>query len=82
MNSEEPIGDETSQAPGNDRDLPQPTDEQILQHLGAAAMLCWNELPFQCQTRILSQADDVIGLKPIPRARAEIVRLLLRHERA
>ena len=42
-------------------------------------LLCWNELSFQCQTKILAQANDVIGLKPLPGARNEIVKLLLRH---
>jgi hypothetical protein len=46
-------------------------------------LLCWNELSFQCQTRILAQANDVIGLKPLPGgARNEIVKLLLRHAKA
>ena len=56
-----------------------PSDEQILQHLGSAVLLCWNELSFQCQTKILAQANDVIGLKPLPGARNEMVKLLLRH---
>jgi hypothetical protein len=81
MNTDGPIRDEASQTPGGDLDPPGPSDEQILQHLGAAALLCWNELPFQCQTRILAQANDVIGLRPMPGARAEIVKLLLRHDR-
>jgi hypothetical protein len=56
-----------------------PSDELVLQHLGGAVLLCWNELSFQCQTRILAQANDVIGMKPLPGARDEIVKLLLRH---
>jgi len=31
-------------------------------------LLCWNELSFQCQNRILAQASDVIGLTPLPGA--------------
>jgi hypothetical protein len=59
---------------------PRPNDEQVLQYLGSAVLLCWNELSFQCQTKILAQANDVIGLKPLPGgARTEIVKLLLRH---
>jgi len=54
----------------------------VLQYLGSAVLLCWNELSFRCQTRILAQANDVIGLKPLPGARNEIVKLLLRHARA
>jgi hypothetical protein len=61
---------------------PRPGDEQVLQYLGGAVLLCWNELSFQCQTRILAQANDVIGLKPLPDARNEIVKLLLRHAKA
>jgi hypothetical protein len=56
-----------------------PSDERVLAHLGGAVLLCWNELSFQCQTRILAQANDVIGLTPLPGARNEIVKLLLRH---
>jgi hypothetical protein len=67
-------------APGNGAG--RPSDEQVLQHLGGAVLLCWNELSLQCQTRILAQANDVIGLKPLPSARDEIVKLLLRHAKA
>lgn len=56
-----------------------PTDAELLQHLGAAVLLCWNELSFQAQVKILAQANDVIGTRPIPGARNEIVKLLLRH---
>jgi hypothetical protein len=56
-----------------------PTDAELLQHLGAAVLLCWNELTFQSQVKILAQANDVIGTKPIADARNEIVKLLLRH---
>jgi len=41
--------------------------------------LCWNELSFQAQVKILAQANDVIGTRPIAGARNEIVKLLLRH---
>lgn len=64
----------------NDRvEQARPSDEQVLQHLGGAVLLCWKELSFQCQNRILAQANDVIGLTPLPGARDEIVKLLLRH---
>ena len=56
-----------------------PTDDELLQHLGAAGLLCWNELSFSSQVKILAQTNDVIGTKPIPEARNEIVKLLLRH---
>jgi len=59
-----------------------PTDDEILQQLGAAVLLCWDELPFEAQGQILAQANDIIGLTPIPGARNEIVGLLSRHARA
>lgn len=59
-----------------------PSDELILQHLGAAVMLCWAQLPLAARDQILRQADDVIGFAPIPQVRNEIVRLLLRHAKA
>jgi hypothetical protein len=55
-----------------------PSDEMVLQHLGAAVMLCWAELPLGARDRILRQADDVIGLAPVPHLRNEIVKLMLR----
>ena len=55
-----------------------PSDELVLQHLGAAVVLCWAQLPLVARDRILRQADDVIGLAPIPQIRDEIVRLMLR----
>ena len=66
--------------PNDGSEPPRPNDEQVLQYLGSAVLLCWSELSFQCQTRILAQASDVIGLKPMPGgARNEIIKLLLRH---
>jgi hypothetical protein len=59
-----------------------PSDELILQHLGAAVMLCWAQLPLGARDQILRQADDVIGFAPIPQIRNEIVGLLLRHAKA
>lgn len=58
---------------------PRVPDEAILQHLGAAVMLCWSQLPLSARDQILRQADDVVGLAPVPRVRNEIVRLMLRH---
>jgi hypothetical protein len=75
------IEDGQTGTPGDGLEPPPPSDEQVLQHLGSAVLLCWNELSFRCQTRILAQANDVIGLKPLPGARGEIVKLLLRHAR-
>ena len=56
-----------------------PSHEELLRHLGAAVLLCWNELSFSSQVKILAQTNDVIGTRPIPEARNEIVKLLLRH---
>jgi hypothetical protein len=58
-----------------------PPDEVILTHLGSAVLLCWNELPLNAQARILDQADDIIGLAPIPDIRSRIVELLLRRSK-
>jgi hypothetical protein len=41
----------------------QPLDELILQHLGAAVMLCWSKLPLTARNTILDQAGDIIGLR-------------------
>lgn len=54
----------------------------VLQHLGAAVMLSWSRLPLGAREIILGQADDVIGLAPIPQIRSEIVKLLLRNAKA
>ena len=77
-------GDTSKNSPEQDRSevgsgSGRPTDDEWLQHLGAAVLLCWNELSFSSQLKILAQTNDVIGTKPIPEARNEIVKLLLRH---
>ncbi len=36
----------------SDEPHPKPSDEVIPTHLGSAALLCWDELPFSAQTRI------------------------------
>lgn len=71
------------QCPGNcaSRLRGRPSDEMVLQHLGAAVMLCWAQLPLSARDQILRQSDDVIGLPPVPQIRNEIVRLMLRHAR-
>ena len=61
-----------------DEEHPRLSDEVILTHLGSAVLLCWDELPFAAQTRILAQTNDIIGLAPIPNIRSRIVELLLR----
>jgi hypothetical protein len=55
-------------------------DELILQHLGAAVMLCWSRLPLGPREQILNQAGDVLGLAPA--SREDIIKLLLRHSKA
>jgi hypothetical protein len=37
-----------------------PTDDLVMQQLGAAVVLCWHRLPFVVQEQILSQAEDMI----------------------
>ncbi|MDP1582785.1 MAG: hypothetical protein Q8M18_05075 [Bradyrhizobium sp.] len=59
-----------------------PSDELIFQHLGATVVLCWAKLPAVAREQILRQADDVIGLAPIPEIRNEIVKLLMRNAKA
>jgi hypothetical protein len=55
-----------------------PPDELILQQLGAAVLLCWTQLSLTTQNTILDQTDDVIGLRPVPGIRDEILQLLSR----
>jgi hypothetical protein len=59
-----------------------PSDHLIFQHLGAAVMLCWPELPLCVREHILSQSGDVIGLAPMLETRQEIVKLHLRRTKA
>jgi hypothetical protein len=64
------------------KDLPAPpADALIFEHLGIAVMLCWAELPFKVRDQILNQANDMMGITPIPGIRDQIVRLLLRHRK-
>ena len=77
MDSSEDSSKDNSEQRGSASE--RPTDDELLQHLGAAVLLCWNDLSFPDQVRILAQTNDVIGKKPIPEARNEIVKLLLRH---
>ena len=65
----------------SDEQHPVLSDELTLTHLGSAVMLCWDELPFNAQTRILAQTNDIMGLAPIPDIRSRIVELLLRRSR-
>ena len=61
-----------------DEERPRLSDELVLTHLGSAVLLCWDELPFSAQARILTQTSDIVGLAPIPDIRSRIVELLLR----
>lgn len=65
----------------SDEERPGLSDEVVLAHLGSAVVLCWDELPFHAQARILAQTNDIIGLAPIPDIRSRIVELLLRRSR-
>ena len=78
-NPKDNSNDGSEQRPEDGSAAGRPTDDELLQHLGAAVMLCWNDLSFPDQVRILAQTNDVIGTKPIAEARNEIVKLLLRH---
>src|SRR5260370_37810204 len=44
-------------------DEPHPKPSVILTHLGSAALLCSDELPFSAQTRILAQTNDIAPLQ-------------------
>jgi hypothetical protein len=44
-------------------------------------LLCWDELPPKAQLKILDQANDMIGITPIPDIRSRIVELLWRRNR-
>jgi hypothetical protein len=79
MKAGHPIAGQMPAARDDGVEQPQPNNELILQQLGAAVLLCWDDLSFQSQTGILDQANDIIGLAPMPEARNEIVKLLLRH---
>ena len=79
MKARNPIAGQMPATQEDGMEQPRPSNEQILQQLGAAVLLCWDDLSFQSQARILDQANDIIGLAPMPEARNEIVKLLLRH---
>jgi hypothetical protein len=79
MKAGHPIAGQMPAARDDGVEQPRPNNELILQQLGAAVLLCWDDLSFQSQTGILDQANDIIGLAPMPEARNEIVKLLLRH---
>jgi hypothetical protein len=77
--SQENLNDGSEQKPEDGSASAGPTDDELLQHLGAAVRRCWNDLSFPDQVKILAQTNDVIGKRPIAEARNEIVKLLLRH---
>jgi hypothetical protein len=37
-----------------------PTDNLIMQQLGAAVVLCWHRLPLAVREQMLSQAEDMV----------------------
>jgi hypothetical protein len=55
-----------------------PSDELVIQHLGASVLLCWHQLPASVQGQILNQSSDVIGVAPIVGIRDQITKLALR----
>jgi hypothetical protein len=79
MKAGNPVAGQMPTAHDEGMEQRRPGNEQILQQLGSTVLLCWDDLSFQSQTRILDQANDIIGLAPMPEARNEIVKLLLRH---
>jgi hypothetical protein len=79
MKAGDPVAGQMPAAHADGMEQPRPSNEQILQQLGAAVLRCWDDLSFQSQTRVLDQANDIIGLAPMPEARNEIVKRLLRH---
>jgi hypothetical protein len=50
----------------------------IIQHLGAAVLLCWDELPRTIQKLILDRANDTVGMVPVLEIRDQIADLLCR----
>ena len=50
-------------------------DELIVQHLGAAVMLCWHDLPEEAQNRVLVEAKNVVGVARVPEIADQIIRL-------
>jgi hypothetical protein len=54
-----------------------PTDNLIMEQLGAAVVLCWHQLPLAVREQILSQADDMIPHMADIRTRVQ--KLILRH---
>jgi hypothetical protein len=66
MTQAPPVGDGTKKAPkdGPERSSEhrprdgsvsdRPSDDELLRHLGAAVLLCWNELSFSSQVNIPS----------------------------
>ena len=59
----------------------QTVDQMMIQYLGASVLLCWNELPWQTQELILDQANDAIGIVPLPAVRDQITSFLMRRTR-
>jgi hypothetical protein len=64
MTETTPIGGGSGEAPEEEPASERPSDPELLQHLGAAVLLCRSELPIPTQVKILAQADDVLGTRP------------------
>ena len=60
-----------------------PTNDQLMvQYLGAAVLLCWQDLPGKMQKLILDQANDAIGIVRAPMIRDQISQFLSRRSRS
>jgi hypothetical protein len=60
-----------------------PSNDQIMfQYLGAAVLLCWNELPQRTRSQILARANDAVGIVQVPAVREQIAFFLTRRTRA
>jgi hypothetical protein len=57
--------------------MPTP-DQRLIEHLGAAVLLCWTEIPVEVQKLILDQANDTVGIVPVPDLRDQIREMLSR----
>jgi hypothetical protein len=54
-----------------------PTDNLVMQQLGAAVVLCWHRLPLTVREHILSQTEDMIP--HMTDVRNQVQKLILRH---
>jgi hypothetical protein len=59
----------------------EPGDEVVLQYLGAAVVLQWNDLPEEARNSIWQQAESVGGLRPVTSLHEQIEGLVRRTRR-